>query len=246
MEEITKLFNNPKFGILEVVLIDGKEHFPATDVAKMLGYANPHDAISKHCRTDGVAFREGVSETVNQHGTVTFQRVQKKYITEGNLYRLITHSKLPAAEKFESWVFDEVIPDIRRTGSYGMTDVSSSKEIANIVAAAATETIAKVIPGMIAETIKQIMPLIGADKREQNDETITEEVTIKKYKRRRTPGKIERMPEGIRRTVDGMLYGTATFDEIRMFLKRNGCDVSRSAVFRYKNNLFGGKIKRQA
>lgn len=172
MEEITKLFNNPKFGVLEVILIDGKEHFPATDVAKMLGYTNPHKAVLDHCKVDGVTFREGVSETVNQHGTVTFQRVQKKYITEGNLYRLITHSKLPAAEKFESWVFDEVIPDIRRSGMHGIscpageTGTMSSEAIAKITATATAEVIAKVLPGMIAETIRQIVPLIRADKQE--------------------------------------------------------------------------------
>ena len=230
MEEITKVFNNPKFGVLEVVLIGGKEHFPATDVAKMLGYANPHDAISKHCRADGVAFREGVSETVNQYGTVTYQKVQKKYITEGNLYRLITHSKLPAAEKFESWVFDEVIPDIRRTGAYGITTTGGSEEIAKIVTMAVTET------------IKQLMPLLTA-KAEHTDDYDSEEVVIRKYKRRKPPGKIEKLPPGIRHTVNEMLYGIDTFEEIKAFLKRNGYDdISNSAIYRYKKNLFSGKI----
>lgn len=66
MEEITKLFNNPKFGVLEVVLIDGKEHFPAIDCAEMLGYVNPRDAIAKHCKTPGVAIRDVGGRNRNQ------------------------------------------------------------------------------------------------------------------------------------------------------------------------------------
>ena len=244
MEELTKVFNNPKFGVLEVVLINGKEHFPAIDCAEMLGYANPRDAIAKHCKTPGVAIRDvGVETGTKADGTPAIQIVQKKYITEGNLYRLITHSKLPAAEKFESWVFDEVIPDIRRTGSYGMTGVGSNEEIAKIATMAATETIVKVLPGMIAETIKQIMPLIGADKQEPIDESISEEVTIRKYRRRKPPGKIERMPESVRQAVNGMLYGVATFREIQDYLKMSGFDdVGIGSISRYKKNLFSGKI----
>ena len=241
MEELTKIFNNRQFGVLEVVLIDGKEFFPATEVAKMLGYANPHDAISKHCRADGVAFREGVSETVNQYGTVTYQKVQKKYINEGNLYRLITHSKLPAAEKFESWVFDEVIPDIRRTGVYGMSTAVSSD-----AAAMSSEMIAKIVAVTVTETIRQLMPLISAEKQMQTEEPIAEEVIVAKIKRRKSPGKIEKMPESVQRAVNEMLYGVATFREIQDFLRISGFDdVGISAIARYKNNLFSGKIRRK-
>lgn len=79
------------------------------------GKHNMQDII-KHCKIDGVVFCEGVSETVNQHGVTTQQTVEKKYISEGNLYRLITHSKLPSAERFERWVFDEVIPALMMAG----------------------------------------------------------------------------------------------------------------------------------
>ena len=105
-KEIQK-FNNNQFGNLEILIVDGIEYFPATDSAKMLGYANPQKAIRDHCK--------GVNEMV----TPTKGGQQKKnYITEGNLYRLIINSKLPQAEKFESWVFDEVLPQIRKTGQY--------------------------------------------------------------------------------------------------------------------------------
>lgn len=62
--------------------------------------------------------RDGVSETVNQYGKKTMQTNEMSYITEGNVYRLIVHSKLPSAEQFEHWVFDEVLPTMRKTGGY--------------------------------------------------------------------------------------------------------------------------------
>lgn len=104
------MFNHEKFGGLEVLIIDGKENFPANDVARQLGYSNPSDAVIRHCRKDGVVFHEVIDSLGRTQ--------QKKFISEGNLYRLITNSKLPDAESFEIWVFDEVLPSIRRIGSY--------------------------------------------------------------------------------------------------------------------------------
>src|SRR5690625_587178 len=109
MEEL-KVFNHKEFGELEILIIDGKEYFPATDVASKLGYAKPHNAIDRHCRKDGSLFR-GVTDSLGR-------KQKKKFIDEGNLYRLIVGSELPEAEKFESWVFDEVLPSIRKHGAY--------------------------------------------------------------------------------------------------------------------------------
>ena len=116
-----QIFNNDRFGEIRTVEDGGKVLFCGSDVAKALGYTNPHDAMNRHCKSDGVVKREGVSLTTNQHGTTTEQVTEMKFITEGNVYRLITHSKLPTAQEFEHWVFDEVLPSIRRNGAY-MTD----------------------------------------------------------------------------------------------------------------------------
>jgi len=107
-------FHHPQFGKVELVVIDGKEWFGATQAALALGYANPHDAISKHCRQEGVAFRE-----VLTNGGVQ----QMKFIDEGNLYRLIVKSRLPEAEKFERYVFEEILPTIRKHGAYMTPEV---------------------------------------------------------------------------------------------------------------------------
>lgn len=116
MNNDIKVFENDEFGKFEILKIKGKEYFPATDCAKILGYSNPNDAISRHCKLDGVVKHEGVSSHVNQYGKRIEQKIEKTFITEGNLYRLIIRSKLPKAEKFEKWVFDDVLPSIRKTG----------------------------------------------------------------------------------------------------------------------------------
>ena len=73
-----------------------------------LGYANTNKAISDHCK--GITNRYPL-ETAG--GTQ-----QTKFITEPDVYRLITHSKLPSAQRFEAWIFEEVLPSIRKTGGY--------------------------------------------------------------------------------------------------------------------------------
>jgi prophage antirepressor-like protein len=93
---------------VRVVVIDGTEWWVARDVATALGYKNTHDAIKKHCR--GVAKRDPLE---------TSGGVQKvRVINEGDVFRLIVHSPLPEGERFEKWLFEKVLPEIRRTGGY--------------------------------------------------------------------------------------------------------------------------------
>lgn len=86
-------------------------------MAKALGYVNPYAAVKRHCRGP-LTKREGVVQKVNQYGDAGEQVVEISFITEGDVYRLIVHSKLPSAERFEHWVFDEVLPSIRKHGVY--------------------------------------------------------------------------------------------------------------------------------
>jgi prophage antirepressor-like protein len=103
------VFKSKAFGQLRTIEEDGKILFCASDVAKALGYSNPRDAISRHCR--GVVKRDAPT----QGGVQAIA-----FIPEGDVYRLITHSKLPGAEKFESWVFDDVLPSLRKDGYYSL------------------------------------------------------------------------------------------------------------------------------
>lgn len=155
MNEI-RVFENTDFGKLDVINIEGKPYFPATDCARILGYEVPRKAIWDHCKRDGVLKRNGVSLTTNQHGKTTEQVVEKSYIDEGNLYRLIIFSRLPAAEKFERWVFDEVLPTIRKQGYYGKPPKAHSlREVVQLVQETRNIMLEQGnTPAEIAETIK--------------------------------------------------------------------------------------------
>ena len=108
MEDL-KLFQSPEFGQVRTAIKNGEVMFCATDVAKCLGYQNPQKAIRDHCKTVGV----------NEMVTPTKGGMQKvKFITKGNVIRLVANSTLPTAEKVESWIFDEVIPSVLETGGY--------------------------------------------------------------------------------------------------------------------------------
>lgn len=111
-----QIFNNPEFGEIRTVDAEGKTMFVATDVAKALGYSRPADAITAHCK-GSVKWRvltPGGEQDV-------------KVIPEGDIYRLVIRSKLPSAEKFEKWVFDEVLPSIRQNGGY----ISGQEELSD-------------------------------------------------------------------------------------------------------------------
>ncbi len=107
MENMIKTFVNEEFGTVRTLDNNGKVMFCGSDVAKALGYRVPKDAISAHCKG-------AVKHRLLTNGG--YQEV--KFIPEGDVYRLIAHSRLPAAERFEEWIFDEVLPTIRRTGGY--------------------------------------------------------------------------------------------------------------------------------
>lgn len=122
MNNELKIFENPAFGSIRTTEDNGKVLFCGADVAKALGYQNTKDALARHCREDGVAFHDLIDSMGREQ--------QAKFIDEGNLYRLITHSKLPEAEKFESWVFDDVLPSIRKHGMYATEELIANPDIA--------------------------------------------------------------------------------------------------------------------
>ena len=103
-----QVFTSELFGNIRIIMDDGKPLFCGSDVAKALGYSNASDAITRHCRY--IVKRD----TPTAQGNVS----SMSYIPESDLYRLSAHSKLPSAEKFESWVFDDVLPTIRKHGGY--------------------------------------------------------------------------------------------------------------------------------
>ena len=112
------ILSNKLFSNVRTIVDHGKILFNAADVALALGYPNPGTSVAIHCRPDGVFEREWVSMTIDQHGKETKQVSAMSFIDEANVCRLITHSKIKEAEEFEAWLFDEVLPTIRKTGGY--------------------------------------------------------------------------------------------------------------------------------
>lgn len=106
------LFKNEEFGEIRGVEIEGKPYVVANDVLKALGYAegNWRTTLSRKCKY--------VAKCNVPHPQNTEKNIEVNVISEGDIYRLIFSSKLPSAQKFEEWVMDEVLPQIRKTGGY--------------------------------------------------------------------------------------------------------------------------------
>ncbi len=106
---------------VRTVLIDNVPYFVGNDVATLLGYKVPNNAITKHCK--GATLFRGVIDSMGRPQ-------DSLVIPERDVYRLIMKSKLPEAEKFEEWVVSEVIPSIRKDGEYKIKPLSQIEIIA--------------------------------------------------------------------------------------------------------------------
>ena len=116
-----KIFENPDFGKVRTMEIDGEPYFVGKDVAEILGYSNPQKAIREHVDDDD----KGVNEMVTPGGAQ-----QLVCINESGLYSLILSSKLPKAKEFKRWVTSEVLPSIRKHGLYATEELISNPDIA--------------------------------------------------------------------------------------------------------------------
>lgn len=144
------VFNNENFGQVRTLTIENKPYFVGKDVAEILGYNEPHKAIARHCKG-------GIKHPILTEGG----QQDMSIIPEGDIYRLIIKSKLPQAEKFESWVFDEVLPQIRKTGQYQVKP-KSNLDLLELQVKALKEVEEKVTDlDEKFEDFKEDLPLIG-------------------------------------------------------------------------------------
>lgn len=114
MSNELKVYENPEFGKVRTVMHNNKIWFVAKDVAMALGYADTDQVIRKHCKHAKLlkpVEMTGLKLTDSPRGITI--------IPEGDVYRLISRSQLPNAQKFEEWLFDDVVPTICETGGYG-------------------------------------------------------------------------------------------------------------------------------
>nr|DAN46737.1 MAG TPA: repressor domain protein [Caudoviricetes sp.] len=114
-------FNHEEFGKVRILLQEGGEAwFHGRDIAIALGYAKPENAIATHCKSDGT-LKQGIAHSNGVGSSLA------TFINEANLYRLIMRSKLESAERFQDWVVEEVLPSIRKTGSYSVAPKTSAE-----------------------------------------------------------------------------------------------------------------------
>lgn len=152
-----RIFSNAEFGQVRTVEVDGKIYFVASDIAKALGYTRPADAVAQHCR---YTVKRSIPHPQNPE-----KQIEVNVIPEGDMYRLITHSKLESAEHFESWVFDEVLPTLRKTGTYEMPKKPlSPMELMELQFQALKEVDGKVdAVDRDLQQFKQDMPILGIE-----------------------------------------------------------------------------------
>ena len=116
-----QVFNNDEFGSIRTVIIENEPWFVGKDVAEVLGYTNPSKALSDHVDTEDKLNNETLLSLGQRGGWL---------INKSGLYSLILSSKLPRAKKFKRWVTSEVLPAIRKTGSYNLPDFNNPAEAA--------------------------------------------------------------------------------------------------------------------
>ena len=196
-----QVFQNSEFGKLGVMELDGKPYFPAKAATKILGYKDATNAIKQHCK--------GV---VKYHLPTNGGMQEMNFIPEGDLYRLIVHSRLPSAERFEAWVFDEVLPTIRKTGGY-------SQDVQTIVAQTA-----RIV-------IQELLPLLTAPKGK---------APRKRTRYKKELPTVEKLDASIREEIDEIILSNQmTYAALAEYCRNKwGIQTSRSAMGRYGRALF--------
>lgn len=199
MNEVT-IFNNSEFGEIRTLESnDGKVLFCGKDVAAALGYSDTRHAVSSSCRY-------GVKRPV-PHPQSPNKTIEMTFIPESDVYRLAFGSKLPTAERFTDWVTEEVLPTIRRTGSYGRKNEYDEKEVKDIITQEA------------ARMLINISKRLGLDKQEPP---------------KKDNSKLGRLSPENRKHVDRIIGKNTSYEqaayEIRSVI---GISISASAVRRY-------------
>lgn len=229
-----QIFNNEEFGEIRTVVIDDEIWFVGVDIARALGYKKPTDAVNNNVAEDDSS-RKGVTDNLGR----TQQAI---VINESGLYSLIFGSKLESAKKFKKWVTSEVLPAIRKTGSYTVPQTTDDK-IA-LLALGHTELRSEVVAvkqglnevHQELEEFKNDMPLLGVE-----TEKITREVKIKgvevlggKQSNAYNDNSLRtKVYQDIHREVRRQ-FGVNSYKEI----KRNQCDKAIELIRAYEPPMY--------
>lgn len=230
-----QIFNNPEFGEIRTVVIDGEPWFVGNDVARALGYAKPRNAIATHVDEED-ALKQGTLTNGGEQNALV--------INESGLYSLIFGSKLESAKKFKKWVTSEVLPTIRKTGAYGNQLPKNPMELLELHYEAIRHVDNKV--DALAEDLeqfKQELPLFGVDEdkivtavRRKGTECLGGKDS-NAYNDKSLHNKVFR---DIYREVKHQFGISGTYKQ----LKRNQCDMAVSIVEKLYASDFSGRTNK--
>ena len=202
-----QVFSHKDLGGVRVLELDGQPWFVGKDVAGILGYSNSRDAIKNHVDEE--------DKGVVKHDTLGGKQ-ELVIINESGLYALILHSKLPKAKQFKRWVTSEVLPSIRKSGSYG----NETERIVKMT----TQIIAEQLPSIISATVEATLKASGGNN--QNNDT--------KHKKYRNYSKIDFLPSEVRDKLIYMLFTEKrTYTDVTQEIRNLGYDISRSGIGRF-------------
>ncbi len=230
-----EIFRNEEFGEIRTLLIDGECWFVGKDVARILGYQNGSRDVKRH-----VDEEDKITQMIPQYQNGTLES-KTILINESGLYSLIMSSKLPKAKKFKKWVTSEVLPSIRKIGSYKIEntnpiDTPDMEEMTKYL----TEIIVNIAPKLVYETIK----LVKVPEKENKGNI--KKLTNNHYKvnlyQDKYPLKMTTFPSDIIEEVDLMLVNMArekklNFSEVVRFCKVKGFEISVPSVKNYFNKV---------
>ena len=221
-----QIFNNPEFGDIRTVVIDNEPWFVGKDVADILGYQNGSRDINRHVDEEDKRLTKMVSQGQNRDITV---------INESGLYSLIFGSKLESAKKFKKWVTSEVLPSIRKTGTYVMPQTTDGK-IA-LLAQGHTELKAEVdeIKADL-ESLKMDLPILPVEA-----DRITEAVRKKGVSIMGGKQSSAYSNRGLRQKVYNNLYANLKYNfGVRSYksIKRSQCDRAVEVINSYQPPYF--------
>ena len=227
-----QIFNNPILGDLRTVIVNGKEYFFGVDIASMLMYKRPRKAVSDNCK--GVL----VEDSFKNNGGYA-----EPLIPEGDIYRLIIKAGQQGnskeikdkADKLEKWIFDEVLPSIRKTGTYMMPQTTDGK-IA-LLAQGHTELKAEVdeIKADL-ESLKMDLPILPVEADRITEAGIKKGVSIMGGKQSSAYSN-----RGLRQKVYNNLYANLKYNfGVRSYksIKRNQCDKAVEVINAYQTPYF--------
>lgn len=228
-------FYNVEFGTIRTISMDGEVWFVGKDVAVVLGYSNPRDAISKHIDEED----KGVTKCDTLGGIQ-----EMTIINESGLYSLIFSSKLPTAKAFKRWVTAEVLPSIRKKGSYTMA--TEQQEVMMAYLPQAIAMLGKEITYM-TQSINKLLEVLDKHFVEKQMETPKSEEVRKVIQPlecyRISQCKLETFPSELVEQVNEMLetmmqQQNLNFSMIARFCTVNGYSISSPSVKTYFEKKF--------